>query len=273
MTGIPRRIIQTAKTRNLPPLARAAAANLRLLHPDWEYRFFDDADIRAFLSTEFPQYQVVFDGFPRAIQRIDFFRYLAVHRLGGFYFDLDVFLSEELSPLLGHSSVFPFEELTIYRFLRQEYGMDWEIGNYAFGAAPGDPFIGKIIENCVRAQRDEHWVSAMMAGIPSVFRKDFLVLNTTGPGLVTRTLAENPGLSSDVTILFPDDVRDSRNWHLFGRYGVHAMKGSWRTSGSFLRRRLASLWESRLRRKLEQESLKLGPTRSAPSSQGAPVQS
>jgi inositol phosphorylceramide mannosyltransferase catalytic subunit len=261
MTRIPQRIIQTAKARSLPPLAKAAAANVKLLHPGWEYLFFDDAAIRQFMRTEFPEYQTVFDAFPRTIQRIDFFRYLAIYRYGGFYFDLDVFLSQDLSPLLDYSSVFPFEELTLYRFLRQEYGMDWEIGNYAFGAAPGDPFIQKIVENCVRAQRDKSWVSVMMAGIPTLFRDEFYVLNTTGPGLVTRTLAENPKLAADVTVLFPDDVRDPQNWHLFGCYGIHAMEGSWRTKGNFLRRRLASLWESRLRGKLARESVALGPAR------------
>ena len=102
----------------MSPKAKAAAANLKLLHPGWEHLYFDDGDIRRFVSAEFPQYQAVFDGFPRTIQRIDFFRYLAVFRFGGFYFDLDVFLSESLSRLLDCGCVFPFEELTANRFLR-----------------------------------------------------------------------------------------------------------------------------------------------------------
>src|SRR5437667_1645701 len=89
---IPKRIIQTGKSRDLHPLARASAANMKLLHPGWEIRFFDDADVLRFITEEFPEYRRVFDSFPRAIQRFDFFRYLAVYRLGGFYFDLDVFL-------------------------------------------------------------------------------------------------------------------------------------------------------------------------------------
>src|SRR5439155_988054 len=79
--------------------------------------------------------------------------------------------------------------------------IDWEIGNYAFGAAPGHPFLRAIIENCVRAQEDPAWVEPMMAGIPRPFRSGFDVLNTTGPGLVTRTLAENPQLARTVNVL------------------------------------------------------------------------
>jgi hypothetical protein len=256
---IPCRIIQTGKSGVLTPQAKAAVTSLKLLHPEWEYRYFDDSDIRAFLRSEFPQHESVFDGFRRNIQRIDFFRYLAVYRLGGFYFDLDVFLSERLDPLCSHQSVFPFEELSLNQFLRRTRDIDWEIGNYAFGAAPGDPFLGAVIENCVRAQRDESWVEPMMRGIPMPFRADFEVLNSTGPGLLTRTLAENAGL--DVTVLFPPDVCDMDHWHLFGDYGVHLMDGSWRDRGSYLRRRLACWWEMWCQYRLMPESRQRGPRR------------
>ena len=259
---IPARIIQTGKTRELTPLSRAAVANLKLIHPAWEYRYFDDSAIRDFLRAEFPQYQSIFDSFPRNIQRIDFFRYLAVYRLGGFYFDLDVFLSQSLDNLLQHQSVFAFEELTLNRHLRAHHQIDWEIGNYAFGAAPENPFLGAVIENCVRAQRDPAWVAPMMRGIPKAFAAEFTVLNTTGPGLLSRTLAENPGF--DVTVLFPQDVCDPASWHLFGDYGVHLMEGSWRSKGSYLFRRAAALWENWTRKRLERQSRALGPTRAFP---------
>jgi inositol phosphorylceramide mannosyltransferase catalytic subunit len=260
---IPRRIIQTGPTQILSPVAKAAAANLKLLHPEWEYCYFDDAEIRAFLRAEFPDYQGVFDAFPRNIQRIDFFRYLAIYRLGGFYFDLDVFLSKPLDDLLALQSVFTFEELTLNQYLREAHAMDWEIGNYAFGAAPEDPFLGAVIENCVRAQRDQAWVSPMMRGIPAPFASEFRVLNSTGPGLLTRTLAEGP--SDHVTVLFPEDVCDPRSWHQFGDYGVHLMEGSWRSKGNYLFRRAAGLWENWTRKRLERQSRANGPTRAFPS--------
>ena len=260
---IPRRLIQTGKSRDLPPLAKAAATNLKLLHPDWEYIFFDDDDVRRFIHIEFPHYQTVFDAFPCPIQRFDFFRYLAVFIFGGFYFDLDVFLSEDLSELLDQQCVFPFEELTINRFLRERYSMDWEIGNYGFGAAQGDAFLEAVIENCVRAQNDGEWLRPMLAGIPRIFRSEFYVLNTTGPGLLSRTLAENPDIAQSVTVLFPDDVCDSTTWHKFGTFGVHLMNGSWRSNWGFPRRRLARWWESRSRRHLLMQSVQLGPQRYA----------
>src|SRR5262249_55419942 len=57
---IPRRIIQTDKSADLSLLAKAAAANLRLLNPDFEYLFFDDSQVEQFIDTEFPEYRAVF---------------------------------------------------------------------------------------------------------------------------------------------------------------------------------------------------------------------
>ena len=263
MSGnIPPRIIQTGKTRALPSMPRAAAANLLLLHPDWEFLFFDDEEVKRFIAEHFPDYRSVFDAFLRPIQRYDFFRYLAVYHYGGFYFDLDVFLWRSLAPLFEHDCVFPFEELTLNSCLRERYGMDWEIGNYAFGAAAGHPFLKAVIENCVRAQQDPDWVKPMMNGIPSLFRRDFHVLNTTGPGLLSRTLGENPDLASGVTVLFPEDVREEQTWHHFGEFGIHLMEGSWRDRGSWVRRRLANRWEAWRQRRLMPSSIQAGPSRS-----------
>jgi hypothetical protein len=259
---IPKRIIQTARSQELPLKAKAAVAGLRALNPDFEYLFFDDAQVVTFIEKEFPQYRSIFESFRFPIQKYDFFRYLAVFRLGGFYFDTDVFFAAGLSGLLGHSCVFPFEELTLSQYLRREHQMDWEIGNYAFGAAEGHPFLEAVIQNCVRAQREAEWVEPMMSGIPSLFHSEFYVLNTTGPGLLSRTLAENPDAARRVTVLFPEDVSDQRNWHQFGHLAIHAMEGSWRTKGNYFRRRVTNLWEARARRQGLAESRKAGKTRS-----------
>jgi len=240
---IPKRIIQTGKHIELPLRSRAMVANLKLLNPDFEYLFFDNEGVQAFIDREFPQYRAVFDAFPFPIQRYDFFRYLVVYRHGGFYFDLDVMLASDLSSLSDSGCVFPFEGLTLSRYLRKHHKQDWEIGNFAFGAAPRHPFLKAVIENCVRAQKDPDWIKPMMAGFPPLLRSEYLVLNTTGPGLITRTLAENAELAKEVRVLFPKDLSDMSTWNRFGDLGIHMMEGSWRTRGAFLRRRMANYWE------------------------------
>lgn len=241
--GIPTRIIQTAKQRQLSLMQRACATNVRLLNPDYELCFFDDHDVEQFIARDFPQYRDAFNSFAFPIQRYDFFRYLAVYRFGGFYLDLDVLLTTGLSTLSASSCVFPFEGLTFSRLLR-DAGMHWEIGNYAFGASARHPFLEAVIENCVRASRDPSWARAMLRGVPPLSRAEHYVLYTTGPGLLSRTLSQNAALASTVTVLFPDDVCDPQSWNHFGTLGVHLMEGSWRTKTGLLRRRLAQRWEA-----------------------------
>jgi mannosyltransferase OCH1-like enzyme len=222
---IPRRIIQTEKSRDLPLLAKAAATNLRLLNPSFEYLFFDDVQVEEFIDDEFPQYRPVFDSFSVKIQRYDLFRYLAVYRLGGFYFDTDVLLASGLEDLIEFSCV------------------------------------GAIIKNCVRAQQHPDWVQPMMKSIPRIFHREFFVLATTGPGLVSRTLAEYPGACDQVKVLFPEDVCDPNSWYCFGAYGVHLQAGTWKKRKGLVPRVVHRLWESTTRKALLKESLKRGPKR------------
>src|SRR4051794_35277244 len=115
---IPPQIIQTGKLRALSLKHRAFAANLQLLNPTFTLSFYDNDDVERFIDAEFPQHRRTFDSFAFAIQRYDFFRYLAVYRLGGFYLDLDVLLATGLSHLQSAGCVFPFEGLTFSRLLR-----------------------------------------------------------------------------------------------------------------------------------------------------------
>jgi inositol phosphorylceramide mannosyltransferase catalytic subunit len=260
-TPTPKRILQTARSRELPLKLRAMSANLKLLNPDFEYVFFDDAGVERFIDAEFPQYRPVFKAFKYPIQRFDFFRYLAVYRLGGFYFALDVMLAKGLSELLSSKCTFPFEGLTFSHHLRSK-GMDWQLGNYAFGGPAGHPFLKTVIENCVKSQQDPSFVTPMMRGTPRFSKDEFYVLNTTGPGLLSRTLAENPEMSSGLHVLFPDDVCDVKNWNVFGDFGVHLMEGTWRpTSSGFLRRRLAQRWEVWMMDRAIKRSRRLGRSR------------
>jgi hypothetical protein len=103
-----------------------------------------------------------------------------------------------------------------------------------------------------------------MKGVPRAIRELLIVPFTTGPAMVSRTLVENPHLAKDVTILFPEDVCDESAWHQFGNFGVHLQQGAWRSRHGYVRRRLANLWESWMRRRLHRESRARGKSRSLP---------
>lgn len=261
---IPKRIIQTGRSLNQPLRNRAAIASIKLLNSEYEYLFFGDSEVEDFVEQRFPQYLEVFQRFRYPIQRYDFFRYLAVYYYGGFYFDLDLLLASSLLPLLDYGCVFPFERLSVSRFLRARLGMDWQVGNYAFGASAGHPFLDAVIKNCVKAQNDPDWVKPMMRGSPPLIGDESLVLNSTGPGLVSRTLAERQDIASIVTILFPEDVCDLRTWNCFGDFGIHLMDSTWRANRSFLRAKLSDYCGRWIMRQRVRESRKLGKSRSIP---------
>ena len=240
--AIPKRIVQIwGGTAELPAIAKASATNIRLLLPDFEYRLYDDEAIRDFLSTEPKEHQDAYDGFAAPIQRYDFLRYLLVYRLGGFYFDTDVLLIGTFNHLLDKPAVFPFDRLTWSETLRTKHGMDWELGNFAFGAEQGHRLLGLLIDNCLRARKDASWAVELIKDLPSALREDLRIIFTTGPGMVTRTLAENPHLLESTHVLFPEDVfAKSKCWSQFGHYGVHLGVGGWRPRYQRLRKWLVN---------------------------------
>lgn len=229
---IPKRIIQKGRGRGDTPLHRAVEANLRSLNPDYEYLFFDNDSADAFVSVNFPEHLPLMRSFPEQIQKWDFFRYLAVLHYGGFYFDTDFLLSEPLDDLLNLGCVFTFEKIAINRFLLERFGLTWELANYAFGASPQHPFLAAIVSNCVRASKDAAWVNDMVSKLPWIFQKEARVLCSTGPGLVTRTYAEDPLLANTVHVLSPGKIYDNTSWFQFGSKGVHLMESSWRKKKS-----------------------------------------
>lgn len=94
-----------------------------------------------------------------------------------------------------------------------------------------------------------------------MFQNEFYVLYTTGPGLVSRTLAEYSDVNQ-VKVLFPENVFDTQHWSHFGHYGVHLMEGTWRNRQNAWRRRLLDAWWLWEEKKVFKETRKLGNSRS-----------
>jgi hypothetical protein len=65
-------------------------------------------------------------------------------------------------------------------------------------------------------------------------------------------------------VLFPDDVCDRSNWHLFGEYGIHLMSSSWVAKGNSVRRRIGNHLDALSLARLLPESRRLGPARDVP---------
>ena len=158
--AIPKRIVQTFKTNKLPLLVRWQIWRAKRLNPRYEYCYFDDEAVDAFIRHEFN------DEIYQLYKRInigackgDFFRYAYLFKRGGIYLDIDSCFVKPLDDF-----ILPSDEALIA----------WE-GNglfyaqWALAFAPGHPFLKRtldiIVEN-LKANRFPYDVHSMTGPTP-----------------------------------------------------------------------------------------------------------
>lgn len=166
---------QTWRTQDIPQQFVQWQTQWRKLHPHWEYRFYDDSDIRRIILDRAPSWLKVHDRLPRQIQRVDMFRYLIVYLDGGLYADLDTEPYRPSDELLkGASCVFGIEHhLGLLLNSQFRYPHPWQIANFIFAAAPGHQFFGELLD------RIGEYASRPV-------RQEDDVEETTGPRMLTR---------------------------------------------------------------------------------------
>ncbi len=98
----PKIIHQTYKTTNLPEHWKISQIKWKELHPDYEYMFWTDEDIREYIKTNYPQYLQLHDNYKYNIQRADMIRYFILYDFGGIYSDLDLYPIENIEKHLIH---------------------------------------------------------------------------------------------------------------------------------------------------------------------------
>ena len=233
---IPDRIIVTYVSKaELNPLMKMCVQKMADLHPDWEIDFFSDGDCEDFVRQQGPGFLDLYRWYPRPVMRADFFRVLAVHVLGGFYLDADVLLSAPLDPLMKHAAVFPWEQLMSDTEFEKRFPKatrqgeeHWMLGQYAFGAEAGHPFVRTLLEELI----------GRTASFEADRCTDLDVLHATGPDLVTTCYYREPKRWKTLTLLHgeanaeagEEAVFGSRRAERFGRYGRHLLNGGWKSA-------------------------------------------
>jgi len=147
---IPKILHFTWKSRDLPPAMAKLYARWQALHPDWDIRFYTDADIRAFMVENFPEHMALFDFYPRQIQRVDIFRYYALYKLGGIYSDIDVEPFRPLDEILPTCEAFVGVEPEAHSAHGPD-GVPYQLCNALMGSSPGHPFwphLFSVLERC-----------------------------------------------------------------------------------------------------------------------------
>jgi len=205
--AIPRIIHQTFYDHALTPQLQANVERLRALNPDWEYRFYDDADVAAFIKGNYPP--AVWTYFERidaryGAARADLFRYLLLYKLGGVYLDIKSSASRPLSEVIG-----PDDRFLLSKWHRADGRYEVQEGHYEIRhieggeyqqwqivSAPGHPFLKAVIETAL-ANIDAYDPYLHQTGKRGVLR-------VTGP--ITYTLA-----IERIRERHPHRVVDSRN--------------------------------------------------------------
>lgn len=193
-TSIPKIIHQTFHAAPWPGDIAANMEKLKRLNPEWEYRFYDDDDIVAFIASHYGQEVLaLYNSIDKAYgaARADLFRYLLIYRQGGVYLDIKSTADRPLDEVVRRDDTFllstwrnekenAFGIWGVHRELRHlPYG---EYQQWYIAAAPGHPFLKEVIEFVLRNIR------TYLKGVHDAGA--YAVLRVTGP--VAYTLAIEP---------------------------------------------------------------------------------
>jgi hypothetical protein len=158
--SVPETIYQTHSSASALTVAlEDNIANIKSLNPGWQYKLFDDAEMRNFISDNYgPIILSYFDRInPRyGAARADLFRYLLIYQSGGVYLDIKSSLTVALNDVIH-----PNDRFLVARWNNrkgqtyEKFGMHAELGDMPEGeiqqwhivAAPGHPFLRKVIAN------------------------------------------------------------------------------------------------------------------------------
>jgi mannosyltransferase OCH1-like enzyme len=227
---IPHIIHQTWKNDRIPRRYRSFVDSWRTNHPGWEWKLWTDKDNLQFVSANYPSLLDLYTSFPFHIQRVDFIRYLLLRTYGGVYVDLDLECIRNIEPLLhGRACVFSMEHADH----AQQHGVPLIVSNALMASTPGHPVHDKIIAE----------VSAFK---PAPLKSNLLVLESTGPLMLTRLLRGEPADESvclldsrhffSLSLSAADqarscDLKPLRSILSPDIYGIHWHDGTWWRSG------------------------------------------
>jgi mannosyltransferase OCH1-like enzyme len=164
---IPKLIMQTWKTTELPDKWKPTQISIDRYMPEWRYTLMTDEMNRKFMQQYFPDFLSYFDGFPYSIQRADAVRYAWLYINGGLYLDCDF-------ELLG-----PLDELFMEDhdlFLLASSNTPDIITNGFMAAKPRNKIFLEMMEEMKKPP-----------GL-SAIERHLLVMNTTGPLAFNRVV-------------------------------------------------------------------------------------
>ena len=107
---------------------------------EYEHIFWTDEDLDILVSNDYPEYFDLYRSFPFHIMRIDFARYLMLHKFGGLYVDMDYYCYKNF-----HSMIKDADLVLIEALVRNEI-----VTNSMMASEPNHPFWIDCLEETRR---------------------------------------------------------------------------------------------------------------------------
>ena len=142
---MPKIIHQTWKDLDIPTQFSRWIKSWLLLHPDWEYWIWTDADAEQLIADKHPRFLEIFQGYTQPIRRADALRYFVLYEFGGVYADLDMEALTPIDPLTLKYSCFIGQEPYEHPILDTNFEM--LLINALIGCRPGHPFMKMLIDS------------------------------------------------------------------------------------------------------------------------------
>lgn len=189
-TSIPKNIHQiwSEKYELLPEALEILGQTWKNNHLDWNYIYWNEKAILAFLNEYYPNYLDRYHAFVYDIQRWDAIRYLILLHFGGIYVDFDYECLKNLEPLLKNvNCCFAMEPA---EHTSQDTPSPY-FNNALMGCTPGHLFMHEIVNYVFEDQR-------CMTG--SKDHKCNFVLASTGPVMLS-TLYQSSSHKNEILLL------------------------------------------------------------------------
>jgi hypothetical protein len=156
------------------------------MNPGYVHRLYDARDRLDFVQQHYPQLLDLFLGLPTNVERADFWRYLALHKLGGVYADSDVRCMQPISSWNaehGHDAA-----LLAGIAKRTLHGYTIEFNQFVMAAMPGHPVMAAM-PLVIASNFASSFLRGRQVSKQGIFH-DAGVLGRTGPGAFTTAIQQ-----------------------------------------------------------------------------------